>query len=115
MCVGSIYIYVRKSQNFDNEDKNSSFRISSDYVSGGSCSYIHENSFAYCGESNLEDCRTCKRPGCTIIQCGAEVNEGSDKNPLIKFVNINKLICRKKCMSCVYLILYQVMINITNV
>ena len=88
MCIGAVYINVRKRFNTEvNEagETKFSFKISSNYVSGGGCDYIHENAFAYCGESNLEECRNCKRPGCTVIQCGKEISAG--RNQPEKFVN----------------------------
>jgi hypothetical protein len=80
MCIPTIYVNVQKAFNSNPEADGTteySFEISSEYVSWGSCSYIHENAFAYCGESNLEDCRNCKRQGCTIVQCGNEVKDKS--------------------------------------
>lgn len=95
MCVGSVYIVAHKSFSPEPEVQpdapiNYSFEISSDYVFGENCSYIHETPFAYCGESNLEDCRACNRQGCTVIQCGREVSNA--KTALTNFVNIKKLI-----------------------
>lgn len=75
MCIGVLYIYARKASNIGSN--RASFNISSEYVIGENCSYIHQNSFAYCGESNLDDCRNCRRQGCTVIECG---NEYSRKN-----------------------------------
>jgi hypothetical protein len=84
MCIGVIYINVRKAYNTDPETDGSthySFNISTSYITGGSCLYIHENAFAYCGESNLEECRNCRRPGCTVIECGTET-ANANKNAL---------------------------------
>ena len=80
MCVGNLFIYAIKTPSL--EKKEGSFLISTDIVIGENCSYIHENKFAYCGESNLEDCKNCKRQGCTVIECG---HDNLDKN--IPFVN----------------------------
>lgn len=88
MCVGSIFIVVHKSFSPEPEDDNTvnySFVISSDYVKGENCSYIHETPFAYCGESDIDDCRNCKRQGCTVIQCGTEDNMSNAPNSI--FVN----------------------------
>jgi len=70
MCVGNIYIYAYK--NFDLENAEYNFSLSTNIVIGENCSYIHENKFAYCGESNLDDCRNCKRQGCSVIECGID-------------------------------------------
>jgi hypothetical protein len=79
MCIGSVYVNVRRAKNpvkEEDDSTNYSFSISASYITGGSCMYIHENAFAYCGESNLDECRNCKRPGCNIIECGNEVSNG---------------------------------------
>lgn len=84
MCIPTVFISVRRSSNPEldtNGLAKYSFGLSSDYVQGGSCSYIHENAFAYCGESSLEECRACNRPGCTVIQCGHESTEENSPNP----------------------------------
>ncbi len=76
MCVGTIYINALRAEGID-EKEEFSFDISTEYIRWGSCSYIHENANAFCGESNLDDCRTCKRQGCTIIQCGNETTNNN--------------------------------------
>ena len=90
MCIGSLYVIVRRSKTPVQEEDGSveySFSLSASYVTGGSCLYIHENAFAYCGESNLDDCRNCKRPGCSVIECGQEDLKGKkDYNGLYPFV-----------------------------
>jgi hypothetical protein len=90
MCIGSLYVIVRKSKTPIPDEDGSieySFSLSASYVTGGSCLYIHENAFAYCGESNLDDCRNCKRPGCSVIECGQEDTKGKkDFNGLYPFV-----------------------------
>ena len=82
MCIKAIYINVKRS-NFPKSDDNnstvveSSLNLSVDYMQGDSnenCKYIHETPFAFCGESNLDDCRNCRRPSCTVIQCGYEAS-----------------------------------------
>jgi hypothetical protein len=75
MCVNYIYIYARRAEDTAAED--SSVNITADYVIGENCSYIHQNSASFCGGSNLDDCRKCLRPGCTIVECG---NESSNRN-----------------------------------
>ncbi len=70
MCVSNIYIYAIKK--FELENAEYSFNISTSIITGENCSYIHENKFAYCGESNLDDCKNCKRQGCTVIECGVD-------------------------------------------
>lgn len=90
MCIGSIFIYVQKSYSPDPDLDDSvsySFNVSTNYIYGENCSYIHENSFAYCGESNLEDCRNCKRQGCTVIQCGVE--SGNKNNQIFVYIKNN--------------------------
>lgn len=74
MCINAIYINVRKAYNVSDSETPTkyNFKVSTSYITGGSCLYIHENSFAYCGESNIEDCRNCRRPGCTVIECGMD-------------------------------------------
>ena len=71
-----------------------SFSISTSYITGGSCLYIHENAFAYCGESNLDECRSCRKPGCTVIQCGSESSESKALQP--SFVNYTLILIQKK-------------------
>jgi hypothetical protein len=86
MCIGSIYINVKKAFNTSPESDGStkfSFSLSTSYITGGSCLYIHENAFAYCGESNVEECRSCRKPGCTVIQCGSDT-----PGPLPSFVTL---------------------------
>jgi hypothetical protein len=61
-----------------------SFNLTAEYVLGENCSYIHQNAMSYCGESSLDDCKNCRRQGCTVIQCGNET--GPKTNP--KFVII---------------------------
>jgi hypothetical protein len=116
MCVNALYINVRKGFNTEPEENGAtkfSMKVTSDYVAGGSCSYIHENAFSYCGETSLEDCRACKRPGCTVIQCG---NEYTEKNSLSvpKFVILLCNLFRINCMNYAFLIQFQVKKNIIN-
>jgi hypothetical protein len=83
MCVGTIYINVQRStqpSNDDSEQKEYSYELSTEYINWGSCSYIHENAYAFCGESSIEDCRACKRKGCTAIQCGNDLKQGGKEN-----------------------------------
>jgi hypothetical protein len=65
MCIETFYIYPYISNKTD-----ASYDISSEYVIGENCAYIHQTSYAYCGESNLNECRNCQRQGCTVIECG---------------------------------------------
>ena len=67
MCIEAFYLYP-----YSETLNETSFELSTEYVIGGNCEYIHQNPFAYCGESNLDDCRNCLRQGCTIIQCGID-------------------------------------------
>jgi hypothetical protein len=55
MCISSLYIYLIKQD----ESAQSTVDISTDYVLGENCVFIHQTPYAYCGESNLEDCRNC--------------------------------------------------------
>lgn len=83
MCIGTIYINVLRSTQAFNDDtsaKEYSYELSTEYISWGSCSYIHENAYAFCGESSLEDCRACKRQGCSVIQCGNDSNQSGKEN-----------------------------------
>jgi hypothetical protein len=110
MCVGTIYINVQRLAGYTE----SSYDLSTEYISWGSCSYIHENANAFCGESNLEDCRSCKRQGCTIIQCGNDLKKGVTES-FVKLIIFNliliKLMYRFLPMICVFLILYQIKRN----
>jgi hypothetical protein len=67
MCIEAFYLYP-----YFSNYTNASYDISSEYVIGENCAYIHQNSYAYCGESNLDECRNCERQGCTIIECGMD-------------------------------------------
>ena len=67
MCIETFYIYPYVSNH-----TNASYDISSEYVIGENCAYIHQTPYAYCGESNLDECRNCQRQGCTIIECGMD-------------------------------------------
>ena len=76
MCVYSIYIIAQK----ENLNLPVSFKASIDYIetnSNGSCQYIRESRYAFCGESKLSECRNCKRESCSLIQCGVE-NDDAD-------------------------------------
>jgi hypothetical protein len=68
MCVDSIYVYPIKDEGTNSTE--SSLEISTEYVIGENCNFIHQNPFAYCAESNYDDCRHCRRQGCTIVECG---------------------------------------------
>ena len=60
-----------------NESEKSQFKMDLNYVKNKkqeNCKYIHENSFTYCGQSSLEECRNCKTINCAVIQCGFEEN-----------------------------------------
>ena len=41
---------------------------------------------SYCSQSNIEDCRKCKRLSCTVIQCGS-----IDKNNNNNFISLHEL------------------------
>ncbi len=79
MCIGAIYINAQRSTNKEPNEEYS-YEISTEYISWGSCSYIHEDAYAFCGESDLDECRNCKRHGCTIIDCGNELGQGEKEN-----------------------------------
>jgi hypothetical protein len=67
LCVGSIYIYPVI---LDQEGSKGSFEVTTDYINDENCIFAHQTTYAYCGESNLEECRNCQRQGCTIVECG---------------------------------------------
>lgn len=107
MCLENFYLYP-----YIANPGNSSYDISTEYVIGGNCAYIHQTHYAYCGESNLGECRNCQRQGCTIIECG--LDPSYEVRKYVKFrkmkdfyqLHLNQLNLLK-CMSYVFLILYQ--------
>ena len=81
MCVSSIIVYLIKSDQQTNNKNNtinpifdSKFTVYSDY-SNENCGYVHQNSMGYCAESSIEKCRKCDWKGCSLIQCGNDVNK----------------------------------------
>lgn len=91
MCLNTLYVYARKSDESILED--SSINISVDYVVGENCSYIHQNSASFCGGSNLDDCRKCLRPGCTVIECGNEYSNRDVNTIRLNFLReVNQLL-----------------------
>jgi hypothetical protein len=86
MCINSVIVYMIKG-NVDptpiittNSTANktlhstSHFTVFSNY-SAEHCGYSHQNALGYCGESSIEDCRKCNWRGCSLIECGNEVNK----------------------------------------
>ena len=71
MCVSNLHIYIVKDIKVS-PDEDFFYKISTNIITGENCSYIHENRLSYCGESDLDDCKSCKRQGCTVIECGEE-------------------------------------------
>ena len=88
MCVGAIYINAQRTSSSSDPSIEYSYEISTEYISWGSCSYIHENAFAFCGESDLNDCHNCKRQGCSIIECGNDVIQNGKESFVIIYLNI---------------------------
>ena len=96
MCVNSLYLLIQK----ENPNQDSSFTISVNFSTNNhSCLPIIENSFSYCGQSTLEDCRQCRRQSCSIIQCGSKTGTS--------FVIFFSYFYRLPYMSYVSLILSQ--------
>lgn len=69
----------------------SSFEVNIDFIVNeitDDSQYIYETPFAFCGESNLEDCRNCGRPSCALIKCGyEELNDEQEE----KFHTVNEV------------------------
>lgn len=76
LCLNNIFIAVQPdSQNTpDKADETgvvpSSFKIDSTLYADSPCIVKQETHLSYCGESKLDDCRKCKRRGCSIVECG---------------------------------------------
>ncbi len=88
MCVGAIYVNAQRLSPSSDSSIEYSYEISTEYINWGSCSYIHENAYAFCGESDLNDCRNCNRLGCTIIQCGNDVKQSGKDSFVIILLKI---------------------------
>lgn len=83
MCINSVIVYMIKGNNDSissnptvNSTKHSTshFTVFSNY-STEHCGYAHQNTLGYCGESSMDDCRKCNWRGCSLIECGNEVNK----------------------------------------
>ena len=85
LCLNNILIVVNPINNSNNNNNNSnsnsnsnlstqtnysSFDLDSNFFNNSPCISNHETHLSYCAESNLEDCRKCKRFGCSIVECG---------------------------------------------
>jgi len=70
VCQEILYIYIQKT----NSVETSKLEISVDYLPE-ECEFFHFNSFSYCGETSLAECRRCARAGCVSIDCGYEFKE----------------------------------------
>ena len=46
------------------------------------CKLQEENSLSFCGQSDIEECRNCKRLSCTVIQCGSIDKNNNNFNSL---------------------------------
>lgn len=76
LCVGEIFIMASKSEvnaQSNNEEPisiNPSFHLQSALTNEYNCSIPHETHNSFCLETKLSDCRTCKKQGCGIVECG---------------------------------------------
>lgn len=78
-CFQKVYATI-VSENTDTLNiYDSSFEIDSNFY-GEACFIKSETHLDYCGQSSIEDCRNCKRPGCSVVECGNFSND--------KFVSI---------------------------
>lgn len=100
MCIRNLHIYVIKDNRIKSD--NFSMNVSTQLITGENCSYIHENRLSYCGESNLDDCKNCKRQGCTVVECGRE--DIKNKKPFVFF--LFHYLFRKVYINYVCLLIY---------
>lgn len=85
VCLKKIYIIVSNNNvtTSNEENEEHSFEIDSTFYNNEPCLYKEESHLHYCGQSSIEDCRSCKRQGCTIVECGNYSNDQFVSNFLI--------------------------------
>ena len=66
ICLNLVYILIEK----ENEEEESSFLVESVFYNEEPCLLKTLTHLDYCGQSNMEDCRSCQRKGCSVINCG---------------------------------------------
>ena len=72
ICTNSLFLSLQK----ENYYINSSFTISISILpedNNEDCTYHNQNSFTFCGNANLKDCKYCRVESCSIVQCGKEI------------------------------------------
>ena len=72
ICTNSLFLSLQK----ENYYINSSFTISISILpedNNEDCTYHSQNSFTFCGNANLKDCKYCRVESCSIVQCGKEI------------------------------------------
>ena len=72
ICTNSLFLSLQK----ENYHINSSFTISISILpedNNEDCTYHNQNSFTFCGNANLKDCKYCRVESCSIVQCGKEI------------------------------------------
>lgn len=58
----------------ENNNISSTFTISISIIAEEKIEeYNSHNSFIFCGSSNLKDCKYCRIESCSIVQCGNEI------------------------------------------
>lgn len=76
LCLDELFIIITQSNDVvnlqvnENTDEISSFLIDSTFYEGSPCVIDKETSLSHCAESSIDDCRSCLRQGCSVIECG---------------------------------------------
>jgi len=76
LCLDELYIIITQSsiskdiKDDNSNDEVSSFVIDSTFYSNSPCVIDKENQLSHCAESSINDCRSCMKRGCSVIECG---------------------------------------------
>lgn len=77
LCLNELFIVVSpivvKSTEDDTKNK-ASLTIDSTFYKNSPCVLRQETHLSICAESKIEDCRSCKRNGCSVVECGNTSN-----------------------------------------
>ena len=91
ICTNALFLSLEK----ENYNINSSFTISISILpeeNNEDCTYHSQNSFTFCGNANLKDCKYCRVESCSIVQCGKEIiNETGREDQFVYLYNNNFL------------------------
>ena len=71
LCLDELYIIISPKKDItDDIPQSASLFFESIFYPNSPCTLRQETNLSYCTESKIDDCKACKRPGCSAIECG---------------------------------------------